>query len=103
MSSRNIGGSILASSEPRILLPMVTSFGMLQVVEHFDEDTHVLQLDPGSGTTERLASHPNGFCCHELAVRMLAGDPERVRKQVEWITDCGGKCAPVDRILELLK
>lgn len=86
MSTRNIGGSILPSSSPQILAPMKFGAGVLQVVQDFEADTHHLTLQG-----KVIASHPNGYSCHELGKRMLAGDRVRVIAQAAYIVDCGGK------------
>jgi hypothetical protein len=84
-TSRNIGGSILPSSSPHILAPIDCAFGRLQVRVLDAEDTHALFLDD-----TRIASHPNGYSCHCLAARLVAGDAKRVIDQAEYIIACGG-------------
>lgn len=75
--------SILPNSSAQILQPMSGGF---QVCWHEYLDTHTLYR---SG--KALASHHNGFSCHNLAERILKGDPERAVDQFDYIRDCGGK------------
>lgn len=75
--------SILPNSSAAILAPMP---GGLQTRWHDDLDSHVLYCGE-----KRIAGHHNGFSCHELAVRMLAGDMKRTLAQFDYITACGGK------------
>jgi hypothetical protein len=82
---KNIGGSILPSSSPKILTPIVCSFGTLQVKAQPELDTHSLFL----GDTI-IASHPNGFSCHALAERMQKGEWVRAMEQADYIVRCGG-------------
>lgn len=86
MKTKNIGGSILASSCPQILQSMPFKDGRLRVVPDYEADTHHLQLN---GQT--IASHPNGYSCHALAERMIAGDTKRIQDQAEYIVACGGE------------
>lgn len=87
MKPRNIGGSLLPSSSPQILKPMPFSGGVLQVFPDVEGDTHHLKFN---GQT--IASHPNGYSCHCLAERMIAGDARRIQDQAGYIVDCGGSC-----------
>jgi hypothetical protein len=80
-----IGGSLLPSSEPRLMVPIESSFGKLQVHADIDADTHRLTLDG-----KEIAAHPNGYSVHNLAERIVKGDMERVRQQAEYIVACGG-------------
>jgi hypothetical protein len=75
--------SLLPNSNSAILMPMA---GGLQVRWHEELDSHVLYHGEN-----RVAAHHNGFSCHELAKRMLAGDTERTLAQFDYITACGGK------------
>lgn len=86
MKTHNIGGSILPSSCPEIIKPMPFNGKVLQVAPDYGQDTHHLTLD---GKT--IASHPNGYSCHALAERMIAGDVKRIRAQAQYIVDCGGQ------------
>jgi elongation factor P hydroxylase len=60
--------------------------GGLQVRWDDGMDSHVLYHGEN-----RIASHHNGFSCHNLAERMLAGNEERALAQFDYITACGGK------------
>lgn len=82
---KNIGGSILPSSNPQILRPMPFRGGVFQVVPDYEKDTHRLTFN---GVT--IASHPNGYSCHCLAERIIAGLPYKVQAQANYIVDCGG-------------
>lgn len=75
--------SILPNSSSAILAPMA---GGLQVRWHEELDLHVLYHGESM-----IAGHHNGFSCHELAVRLLAGNAERALAQFDFITACGGK------------
>ena len=98
---KNIGGSIFASSAPHILKPMPFKHGRLQVYPWPEMDTHYLAFVTGCESVT-LASHPNGFSCHALAERMIAGDVDRVREQAEYIVRCGGTTYPIDRLCEFV-
>lgn len=89
----NIGGSILPSSCPEILQPIESAFGVLQVRPLPNEDTHALFLTTPKGEV-RLAEHPNGYSCHNLAERLIKGDRKRINAQAEYIVDCGGRVFP---------
>jgi hypothetical protein len=86
MIKHNIGHSILPSSCPAILQPMPFKGKVLQVVPDYKADTHHLTLD---GKT--IASHPNGYSCHCLAERMIAGNAEKIKEQANYIVACGGR------------
>lgn len=60
--------------------------GGLQVRWHDELDEHALYCGE-----QRIASHHNGFSCHNLAERMLAGNEERTLAQFDYITACGGE------------
>lgn len=59
--------------------------GGFRVQWHEELDTHVLYRGD-----QRIAGHHNGFSCHELAKRILAGDPARAVAQFDYIKACGG-------------
>lgn len=86
---RNIGGSILPANCPEILLPVPYNGGELQLRVLVDEDTHVLVF-VRNGEEQELARHPNGYSCHALGKRLVAGDLERAFDQIEYILACGG-------------
>jgi hypothetical protein len=88
MSNRNIGGSLPPSSEPRILEPINTPVGIMQVRAIPEEDTHGL-FDVESG--ELIAKHANGYSCYELAERISKGNGARARDQAIYIIAYGGK------------
>jgi hypothetical protein len=96
---KNIGGSILPSGSPEILT--VIKFdgswlwpGNLQVVRDEAQDTHHLMLIDGDNKT-LLASHPNGYSCHSLAVRMAKLDRAKSHEQAIYIIACGGSVSGV--------
>jgi hypothetical protein len=80
-----VSGSLLPSNEPRILCPIETPFGVLQVRVIAERDEHGLFL----GET-LIASHGNGYSCHALLERMVKGDVVKVREQARYIVGCGG-------------
>lgn len=82
---RHVGGSLLPSNNQQILTPVKTSHGTLQVRVITEQDTHGL-FDTDSN--ELLAQHPNGFSCHDLAVRLR--DRRRPAEQAAYIVACGG-------------
>jgi len=88
MSNRNIGGSLLPSSDPSILEPINTPVGAMQVRAIPEEDTHGL-FDVDSG--ELIAKHANGYSCRELAERISKGNGADARMQSLYIIACGGK------------
>lgn len=93
MATRHVSGSILPSNEPRILRPIETAFGTLQVRVIAELDTHGLFLN-GS----LLATHGNGYSCHCLAERMVSGNVTWALEQAEYILDCGGTTRHFDHI-----
>lgn len=100
--SRHIGGSLLPSSEPRILQPVETPFGTLQVRALPDLDTHGLFHKHARGESLR-AMHPNGYSCYCLLERMAKGDVESVRQQAQYILDCGGLAQNIDSIIRAMQ
>ena len=74
---------------------------VLQVHSIPEADTHGLFLETPHGPC-LLATHPNGYSCHNLGARMIQGDAKRVREQVEYILRCGGTARDIDAICELL-
>lgn len=99
---QNVGGSLLPSSEARILQPVETPFGTLQVRVIAELDTHGLFHKHAAGET-LLATHPNGYSCHALLERMALKDISRTREQVKYILDCGGTARHVDHIVASLE
>ena len=87
--TRHIGGSLLPSSNSRVLAPTRHPFGILQVRQIAEADTHGLFWANDKGES-LIATHSNGFSCRELADRMAAGDEKRTVDQVQYILDCGG-------------
>ena len=102
MSGRNIGGSILPSSAPHILQPMRLGALVIQVRAIPEADTHGLFIETPHGPS-LLATHPNGYSCHNLGERMTKGDKTRVREQAEYILRCGGTVRDMDAICELVE
>jgi hypothetical protein len=100
--SRHIGGSILPPSEPRILQPIETPFGTLQVRALPDLDTHALFHKHDRGES-LLAMHANGYSCHVLLERMVKGNVEAVRQQAQYILDCGGLARNIDAIVRSMQ
>lgn len=101
--TRHVGGSLLPSNEARILQPVITPFGTLQVRVIAELDTHGLFHKHAAGET-LIATHPNGYSCHELLKRMADRNTdrvtaERVARQVKHILDCGGTAQHLDCIL----
>lgn len=89
--THRIGGSLLPSSEPRILQPQQGIHGTLQVRPLPELDTYGLFLNDN----QLLAMHPNGYSCSGLAERILAAwRGERTVKyameQFDYILACGG-------------
>ena len=97
---RHIGGSILPSSAPHILQPMVHPFGTLQVRALPDLDKHALFHLHDRGESI-IAMHPNGYSCHELALRIISGDEQRIRAQADYIQQCGGMTRHHDHIVAI--
>lgn len=82
---RNIGGSLLPSSDARILRPMPGRTGTFQVRALPELDTHGLFHD-----TRLLVTHANGYSCHSLAERILTGKIDHALEQFDYILACGG-------------
>lgn len=100
--TRHIGGSLLPSNEPRILQPVETSFGTLQVRTIAGLDTHGLFHRYAAGES-LLATHPNGYSCHALLERMAAKNVSAVRDQVQYILNCGGTARHIDHVVNSLE
>ncbi|WP_316196631.1 hypothetical protein [Bradyrhizobium sp. SZCCHNS3053] len=98
---RHVGGSILPSSSSRILQPVDTPKGTLQVRVIPELDTHALVARHGNGES-LLATHPNGFSCHVLLTELQRGNRAKAEKQIAYILDCGGTARNVDSILHYL-
>ena len=75
--------------------------GVFQVVPDEPLDTHHLVFTC-NGVTTVIASHPNGFSCHVLAERIIKGDTQRIKGQVDYIIACGGSAKSVADILALI-
>ena len=99
--TRHIGGSLLSSSNSRVLSPTRHPFGILQVRALSDADTHGLFWTHEQGVS-LLATHSNGFSCRELADRMASGDQKRVVDQAQYILDCGGTTINRDRFARIM-
>ena len=99
--SRNIGGSLLPSSDPRILTPIKYADGVLVVIPLPTEDTHALVFRRGDAETT-LASHPNGYSCHSLAERIISGNHQSVSEQAAYIVACGGTSLSTDEIFKTI-
>lgn len=87
--TRHIGGSLLPSSNSRVLSPTQHPFGTLQVRALPEADTHGLFWTHKQGVS-LLATHSNGFSCRDLADRMASGNQKRTVDQAQYILDCGG-------------
>ncbi len=98
---RNIGGSLLPSNEPRILAPVETPFGTLQVRVIAELDTHGLFHKHAAGES-LLATHPNGYSCHVLLERMAARQIDRAVEQAKYILDCGGTARHLTHIVNAM-
>lgn len=96
--SRHVSGSLLPSNDSRILRPVETPFGTLQVRVIAELDTHGLFHKHDRGET-LLATHGNGYSCHVLLEQMLARNVSAVTAQVQYILHCGGTARHVDHIL----
>lgn len=99
--SRHVGGSLLPSNEARILQPVVTSFGTLQVRVIAELDTHGLFHKHAAGES-LLATHPNGYSCYELLDRMAKREIDRAVEQVKHILDCGGTARHIVHIVNTM-
>jgi len=103
---RNIGGSLFASSNRQILMPIEHPRGTLIVVPMPDADTHALVLRR-FGQEQELVRHPNGFSCRHLAERIEAAWLNKGRhagypmEQFDYILRCGGAGDRVALILVL--
>jgi hypothetical protein len=100
-AARHVSGSLLPSNSPRILQPVQTPFGVLQVRVIAELDAHGLFLKTEQGETV-LAEHGNGYSCFELGKRMVEGDEARVRQQAQYILDCGGMTRNIDHIINAI-
>lgn len=98
---RHVSGSLLPSNEPRILRPVETPFGTLQVRVIAELDTHGLFHRDARGES-LLATHGNGYSCFNLLEHMAAGRAEAARKQAQYLLDCGGTVSNVDHMIALI-
>lgn len=99
---RNIGGSILPSSDPSILLPLKFKGGCLFVKPDNKKDTHHLVFEKW-GDCSILASHPNGYSCRSLSERIISGEIKAIREQLKYIIDCGGAALSSEDIENILQ
>lgn len=98
---RHVSGAILPSNEPRILRPIDTPFGTLQVRVIAELDTHGLFHKHDRGET-LLATHGNGYSCFELLERIAAGRVDDALLQAQYILDCGGTARHLDHIRNIM-
>jgi hypothetical protein len=96
--NRHVSGSLLPSNEPRILQPVATPFGTLQVRVIAELDTHGLFHKHERGES-LLATHGNGYSCYTLLERMVRGDEDGARGQITHILECGGTSRSVEHII----
>ncbi len=106
MNATHAGGSILASSDPQTLQPLVAPLGTFTVRYVADLDEHVLFLKR-NGYEINIVSHANGFACRRLAERIVAvwagdADESTAVEQFGYILDCGGMGISHARILDIL-
>lgn len=99
--NRHVSGSLLPSNEPRILQPVETPFGTLQVRAIAELDTHGLFHKHARGES-LLATHGNGYSCHVLLERMAKGDADGACRQIEYILACGGTARHIEHIAATL-
>lgn len=83
-TGKSIGGSLLPSSDPTILTPILTPLGTYKIEPDFDRDTFVLKRD---GVF--VAEHPNAYSLHCLVKRIKKR--HRFFEQAQFIVECGGK------------
>jgi len=95
---RHISGSLLPSNEARILQPVETSFGTLQVRVIAELDIHGLFHKHAKGES-LLATHGNGYSCFALLERMAARQIDRAVEQAKYILDCGGTARHMTHII----
>lgn len=93
-----IGGSLLPSSDARILQAVKTPFGTLQVRPIVELDTHGLFHKHASGES-LLVTHPNGYSCHALLEHMAKSETDRAVEQVKYILNCGGTARHMTHII----
>lgn len=86
----NLSAQNLPNSAHYILVPMVGCKGIFRVEWNASFDTHTLSFTKESESPVLIATHHNGFSCHELALRMIGGDMTKVNEQREYILACGG-------------
>lgn len=86
MKTKNIGGGFFNSSCPEILTPIQFKHGALKVEPDYFNDTHHLYFNDTS-----FASHPNGYSCHALAIRLVSGDKGKIKEQADYVVRCGGE------------
>jgi hypothetical protein len=90
-SPARFGNPVLPGCEPRLLKPIVTKWGNLQVYPIHELETHGLKfLDRFT-----CAMHPNAYSVHNLAERIVAfwegrASIEHPMGQFTYIQQCGG-------------
>jgi len=99
---RHISGSLLPSNEPRILKPVETTFGTLQVRVIAELDMHGLFHKHAAGES-LLATHGNGYSCYCLLEHMVTNSRDGVRRQAQYILDCGGTSRHIEHIINSMQ
>lgn len=109
--NKNIGGSILPSSDRFVLQAKSGLHGTFETRALPELDTHGLFYARSNGEFAGhfilIAMHPNGYSCDELAKRILdawkcESTPERAVQQHQYILDCGGLGQSISRIESLV-
>jgi hypothetical protein len=92
--------SILPSSDPSILKKMNGKNCQYQVIKLHDCAEHAL-VRHSNGYCGVVCTHDNGYSCHELGKRILAGDVIEAQYQAKYIMRCGGTSRGID-VIEIL-
>lgn len=108
--TRNIGGSVLPSSDRSVFEIKIGQHGAFQVRELTDQDTHAVYFarspDDFGKNEIMVASHPNGFKCDSFAKRTLLAwerdATEPALSQFDYILACGGKGVERDVIEDIV-
>ncbi|RWE37435.1 hypothetical protein [Mesorhizobium sp.] len=99
----NMAGSLLPSEGNDTLHPVNFAGGVLQVSRFMERETYVLNWTAPNASPIKIAAHPNGYSCKELAERMAAGNPTRAEAQRAYIVACGGYAIPAEAFTKVLQ
>ncbi|RVC71332.1 hypothetical protein EN759_00520 [Mesorhizobium sp. M00.F.Ca.ET.038.03.1.1] len=99
----NMADSLLPSEGRDTLTPIAFKGGILKVSRNMERETYVLNWTALNASPIKIAAHPNGYSCKELAERMVKGDSARAEDQRAYIVACGGYALPAEAFAKVLE